>query len=124
MNCKLFCIAIAASAVLYVNPAQAHQPGSYGGPQAGVSGSITIWSGSPYGAGYSGTINYGPVYAPPPPYYDAYWYPVCGHWHPRAYHAPPNHAYAKGYSHGYADGNYQGGHHGKKGHFKHGKNHH
>ncbi|HKX55388.1 MAG TPA: hypothetical protein VJN01_04780 [Xanthomonadales bacterium] len=125
MNSKLFFVATAVSAVLYVNPVLAHQPGYYGGSQGGVSGSISIWSGAPYGPGYSGTINYGRVYAPAPPYYGAYWYPTCGHWHPRAYRAPKHHAYANGYAHGYyADSYYNDRHHGKKSHKNRGKKHH
>ncbi|HET6566001.1 MAG TPA: hypothetical protein VFG52_11355 [Xanthomonadales bacterium] len=124
MNSKLVLVTVVVSCALYVNPAFAHQPGYYGGSQSGISGSVTIWGGSPYGPGYSGTINYGGVYPPPPPYHGAYWYPVCGHWHPKAYRAPRNHAYARGYAHGYADSYHGGKHHGKKGHYKHGKGHH
>lgn len=124
MNSKLVLAVTVIAAVLHANPAQAHQPGYYGGSQGGVSGSISIWSGAPYGPGYSGTINYGRVYAPASPYHGAYWYPTCGHWHPKAYRAPRNHAYAKGYAHGYADSHNHGKHHGKKSHKKSGKHHH
>jgi len=92
---------------LYLTPLHAHNPGHHGGHGSGVSGSVTIWSGAPYGPGYSGTINYGRNYAPP--FAGAHFYPACNHWHPKVYRAPMSHAYGKGYAHGYSDA-YYGGH--------------
>jgi hypothetical protein len=103
-----------AFGILHLGPVQAQNPGHYGSHQSGVSGSVTIWGGSPYGGGYSGTVNYGYGYPPPPPYAGAYWYPVCNHWHPQVWQPPRNHAYARGYAHGYSDSYYRGGHHGHK----------
>lgn len=124
MNSKLLFGAVVVSGVLLANPVQAHQPGYYGGSHSGLSGSVTIWGGAPYGPGYSGTINFGGVYPPPPPYHGAYWYPVCGHWHAKGYRAPRNHAYARGYAQGYAHGYRDDRHHGHKSHRKSGKYHH
>lgn len=120
MNRKLLIFSTIVASGLYLSPVQAHNPGGYNGPHNGVSGNVTIWSVAPYGPGFSGTINYGGGYPPPPPYAGAYWYPTCGHWHPQTYHAPRNHAYARGYEHGYADSYYDGynGHKGHKGHKK------
>jgi hypothetical protein len=120
LHSKLLFVATMVSSVLYVNTLMAHEPGYYGGSGGGLSGSVTIWGGSPYGPGYSGTINYGSVYAPAPPYHGAYWYPACAHWHHKAYRPPRNHGYVNGYVHGYVND----GHHGKKRHKGPGKNHH
>ncbi len=115
MNRMLLVISTIAASVLYLSPVQAQNPAYYGGQQNGASGSVTVWGGSPYGTGYSGTINYGYAYPlpppPPPPYAGAYWYPTCNHWHPNAWRAPANHAYSNGYAHGYADSHYDDGHH-------------
>jgi len=113
MNRKLLVFSSLISGVLYLAPLQAHNPGHQGGYGSGVSGSVTIWSAAPYGAGYSGTINYGPGYGAVTPYPGAYFYPVCNHWHPKGYRAPRHHAYGRGYAHGYSDAHYDG-HHGHK----------
>jgi len=122
MNRKLMVFAMVISGVVLFTPVQAHGPG-YGGSLGRVSGSVTIWSGAPYGPGYSSTINYGYAYPPVPPYAGAYYYPTCAHWHPKGYRVPKNHAYGKGYAHGYADG-YHSGHQGhKKSRHQHGHGH-
>lgn len=120
MNRKWLAVSMLVSGILYLSPVQAHNPGYQHGSYGGVSGNVTIWSGAAYGPGFSGTINYGGRYPPAPPYAGAYWYPTCGHWHPKSYKAPRNHAYAKGYAHGYADSYYDGqkGYKSHKGHKK------
>lgn len=120
MNRKLLIFSTVVFGVLYLTPVQAHKPGHYGGYPGGVSGSVTVWSGAPYGPGYSGTINYGRGYSPAPPFAGAHFYPACNHWHPQAYRPPKHHVYDKGYAHGYSDA-YYGGH---KGHKKYRSNHH
>lgn len=126
MNRKWLAVLTVVSGVLYLSPAQAHNPGHHTSSHGGVSGNVTLWSGAPYGPGFSGTINYGGTYRPAPPYAGAYWYPTCGHWHPKSYRAPRNHAYARGYAHGYADRYYDGhkGYKSHKGHKKHKHKHH
>ncbi len=113
MNTKILVFSTLISSVLYLGPVQAHNPGYGGGYDRDISGSVSIWSGAPYGPGYSGTINYGRGYAPAPPYAGAHYFPTCDHWHPKAYRAPRNHAYGNGYAHGYSDG-HSGGHKGHK----------
>lgn len=81
MKNLLIVLVVSIVCLAFAGPAAAH------GPK--VSGSVTIWSGAPYGPGVSGALHYGSRHYVPavvPAYYPGMvFFPACGHWHPPGY---------------------------------------
>jgi hypothetical protein len=104
MKTRLKMFIVGMSGLVFATSVAAHQPAYSVGHGSGLSGSVTVWSGGPYGPGYSGSLNYGYGYSPAPVYYTQPAY-YRGH-HPK---------YARGYGPGYAQG-YKHGHKHKRKH--------
>lgn len=114
MKKRLLIVLSSVSLLAFAGTAAAHGSG-YRGHDDRLSGSVTIWSGAPWGVGYAGNLHYGSGYYAPPRYPRASFYPACGHWHPPGY----RHAAKHGYRRGYAQGYYRGRHSGRRDHYGH-----
>ncbi len=104
METRLKMLLVGMFGLVFATSVAAHQPSHSAGYGNGLSGSVTVWSGGPYGPGYAGSLNYGHGYGPAPVYYvqPAYY---GGH-----HHQQRRGHYAKGYKH--KRKNKRGGRHG------------
>lgn len=92
MKTRTLILASTLACLAFTGSAWAHGSG-------GLSGSVTIWGGDPYGGGYAGNVYYGPGYVPVYPAPRLYWYEGCNHWHPRGFRHAARHAYHHDYGH-------------------------